>query len=131
MPKEQTYPILIRSRNDRELPPTRGELTRIYWERPERMKNAVRTTGLWLGIMCGSALVPFWHYFLVPSFFITAWVLGFDKWKEITRCGGGTGECPHCHHGFKIGNSSWKIRLTETCESCFQELELNPQTADQ
>jgi hypothetical protein len=131
MPELKTHPVQIRSRNQHELPETVGSLTEIQWNRKDQIKNAIRTFFMWIGIMCGSALVPFWHYLLVPGFFILAWVMAMDKLSEKNRSGGGEGTCPHCAKPFKIGKSAWKSRMTDTCEGCFQELELIPRIADQ
>ncbi len=81
--------------------------------------------------MCGSSLVPFWHYLLVPSFFITAWVMAMDKLNEPARSEGGDGECPQCHQPFKIEKSKWTPRITDTCGKCFNDLEVFIQTANQ
>jgi hypothetical protein len=66
----------------------------------------------------------------VPAFFITAWVLGIEKWSEKSRNDGGEGSCPHCKNPIRIAKSAWKGRLTDTCESCFEDLEISLQTAD-
>jgi hypothetical protein len=127
----KTHSARIFSKNDRGLAYTEGEILEIHWNREERMRNGIRTTLTWLGIMCGSALIPFWHYFLVPGFFVASWVFGFEKWRESNRCAGGTAQCPKCHRSVKISKSAWNQILTETCESCFQDLEIRIQTADQ
>jgi len=130
MASRLNHPVFIHSKDDRSLEPTLGSLIQVEWNREERLKNAIRTTLTWLGIMCGSALIPFWHYFLVPTLFITAWVLGLDKWNESLFCEGGSGICPKCRKPVTLGKSAWKPRLSETCESCFQNLELRVQPQD-
>lgn len=131
MPASTRYTVKISSRNQRDLPSTLGTLDQLNFDRQDRLKNAARTTVMWIAIAFGSALIPFWHYLLVPSFFVTAWVLGLEKMSEKKRNGGGTGECPQCKHSFKIETSKWNDRMTDTCEKCFCDLELIPQTATQ
>jgi hypothetical protein len=131
MPASTPFTVRILSRNQRDLPSTLGTLDQLNFDRQDRLKNAARTTLMWIAIAFGSALVPFWHYFLVPGFFMTAWVLGLEKMSEKSRNGGGTGECPQCKHSFRIEKSKWNDRMTDTCEKCFCELELIPQIANQ
>lgn len=130
MPSSEILDLTLRSRNRHELPSTCGTLTLIHFDKKDRTRNAVRTSLLWLAISFGAVLVPFWHFFLVPAFFITAWVLGIEKWSEKSRNDGGEGSCPHCKNPIRIAKSAWKGRLTDTCESCFEDLEISLQTAD-
>jgi len=129
MPSFHDFQATIRSRNRRELPSTQGTLTRIDFDPKDRSRNAVKTTGILLALAAGAVLIPFWHFILAPAFFILAWVMGMEKFGEKSRRAGGTGECPGCQKEFKIGKSSWKDRMTDTCESCFEELEITPRTA--
>jgi hypothetical protein len=130
MANTREHRVEIRSRNQRELPSTNGFLRTIHWDRKERLRNSMRTTFLMLGLMAGSVLIPFWHFFLVPAFFALAWILGMAKFGEEMRCEGGSGTCPHCGKVFRISRSAWQKQLTDTCESCFQELEIIPRTED-
>lgn len=124
------HPVEIRSRNQKDLPPTEGSLITLHWDRKERLRNSLNTTLLMLGLMAGSVLIPFWHFILVPAFFALAWILGMSRYGEEMRCEGGAGICPHCGKNFGISRSAWKTRITDTCESCFQELEVIPRIAD-
>jgi hypothetical protein len=128
MASTQEHAVEIRLRNQKEIPSTRGILTTLHLDQKERLKNALNTTLLMLALMAGSVLIPFWHFLLVPSFFALAWILGMGRYGERIRCEGGVGKCPHCGNSFKISKSSWKPKLTDTCESCFQELEITPLT---
>jgi hypothetical protein len=125
------FPVEIRSRSQRDLAPTPGTLSRIDFNAKDRGRNSIKTIGLFLAFASGAVLIPFWHFILVPTFFILAWVMGLEKYAEKSINAGGEGTCPHCLKKFKIGRSSWKPMMTDTCESCFQELELRPQTGDQ
>ena len=121
--------VEINSRNDRELAPTEGKITRINWETADRPKNAAKTLGMWLAFCFASIFVPIAHFFLVPTLFITAFVLAIDKSREVKRNDGGTGECPKCHQSFVIEKSKWVDRMTDTCGNCHDDLEINiPQT---
>ncbi|NDF15136.1 hypothetical protein EB061_07415 [bacterium] len=82
MATTREYSVEIRSRNQRGLPPTTGTLITIHWDKQERLRNSFKTTLLMLGLMAGSALIPFWHFFLVPTFFALAWILGMGKYGE-------------------------------------------------
>jgi hypothetical protein len=123
-------PALIHSRNNRDLPATQGSITRVTWDKPEQTKNALRTLGMWLGACFCSVFVPFAHWILVPSLFITAFVMAMDKLGEHMRSEGGSGECPKCHQSFVIEKGKWNTRLTDTCGNCHEDLEINLQIAD-
>lgn len=116
--------VTILSRNNRELAPTKGSLTEVTWDKKDQTKNAVKTLGMWLGFSFAAIFVPIAHYFLVPTLFITAFVLAMDKLSEAKRNEGGAGECPKCHQNFVIEKSKWAERLTDTCGSCHDDVEM-------
>ena len=123
-------PVEIRSRNQRDLPSTQGSLIQVIFDSKDRGRNALKTIGLFLALAAGAVLIPFWHFILAPTFFILAWVMGMEKYSEKSVSAGGEGACPHCLKTLKIGKSAWKEKITDTCEFCFQELEIRPQTED-
>jgi hypothetical protein len=125
------FPVKIRSRNQRDLEPTAGTLNRVEFDAKDRTRNSLKTIGLFLALASGAVLIPFWHFILAPTFFILAWVMGIEKYSEKSINAGGEGTCPLCKKPFKIGKSAWKETMTDTCESCFQELEIRPQTEGQ
>ena len=130
MATRHTITALIHSRNNRDLPATQGSVTQVIWTKPEETRNALRTLGMWLGFCFCSIFIPIAHYILVPSLFITAFVLALDKLSEKKRSEGGTGKCPKCHQDFVIEKSKWNVRLTDTCGACHEDLEINLQTED-
>jgi ssDNA-binding Zn-finger/Zn-ribbon topoisomerase 1 len=124
-----TVSVSIHSRNNRELAQTSGEITRINWDKADRPKNAAKTLIMWLAACFACVFVPIAHFVLVPSLFITAFVLAIDKSREEKRNDGGKGECPKCHQQFVIEKSKWTDRLTDTCGKCHDDLEISiPQT---
>ena len=116
--------LQIQSRDNRERPFTTGTFTAVLWERPERMQNALRTFGMWFAFTFASVFIPMAHWVLVPSLFITSFVLGIDKFNESFRNEGGKGECPKCHQEFRVQPSKWNKRMTDTCAHCHEDLEL-------
>jgi hypothetical protein len=123
-------PVRIQSRNHRELAPSKGTINKITWEKQDRFRNAMKSCGLFLTLSFCSILIPFWHFILVPGFFILAWVMLLEKYNEIARNGGGMGSCPQCGTELKIEKSQWKERLTDTCGKCYQDLEITLQSED-
>jgi hypothetical protein len=121
-------PVLIRSRDRRENESTPGWINRIEYDRKDRMKNAFRNLGIWIALAFGSILIPFWHFFLVPTCLILAYTLTLRKWGETFRNAGGEGTCPDCAAQLRIEPSLWKDRLVETCGKCFHSLEITPRT---
>ena len=121
--------VQIQSRNNRDLASTLGKITRINWEAVDYPKNAAKTFGMWIAFTFAAVFVPIAHFFLVPTLFITSFVLGIEKFRERKRNDGGSGECPKCHQSFVIEKSKWTERLTDTCGNCHDDLEINiPQT---
>ena len=134
MPIFSKVPVTIQSRNNRNLPHTAGEITRIDWEKADRPKNALKFLGRGLAATFAGAMVPLLHWILVPVLFISTFVFAMEKFREKSRSDGGTGECPKCHQTFKIEKSKWQERLTDTCGNCHDDLELHllvsPRTGD-
>ena len=123
-----SIPVLIRSRDRRDNEASTGVIDRVEFDRKERMRNALRSLGLWLALAFGAILIPFWHFFLVPTCLILAYTLTFRKWGETVRNGGGEGTCPDCGAELRIEASLWSDRLVETCGRCFHSLEITPRT---
>jgi hypothetical protein len=117
--------VTIHSRNNRDLPETRGNISRINWDAADRSKNAVKTVGIGLGATFACVFVPILHFVLVPALFIATFVVAIDKSREHQRNAGGVGECPKCHKEFVIEKSAWKERLTDTCGNCHDDIEIN------
>ena len=119
-----SIPVVVHSRNNRELPETHGTITRINWQPTDRTKNAVKTFGMWIAFTFASVFVPIAHFVLVPSLFITSFVLAMDKLREDHRSDGGSGECPKCHKTFTIEKTKWQERYTDNCQFCHDDLEI-------
>ena len=119
-----SIPVSIYSRNNRELKETHGEITRINWDKTDRTKNAIKAFGMWLGLTFACIFVPILHFFLVPTLFITSFVLALEKLREEQRNAGGSGECPSCHKAFRIEKSKWQTRMTDTCDECHDDFEI-------
>jgi hypothetical protein len=121
---QENVPVTIHSRNNRELPSTNGSISKIIYDQKERYSNAIKTFGMWIAFTFASVFVPILHFILVPSLFITSFVLSIDKSREDKRNEGGAGECPTCHQTFTIEKSKWSERLVDTCEKCHDDLEI-------
>ena len=116
--------VIIRSRNNRELPQTHGSVQRIDWETSDHPKNAAKFLGLGLAATFASAMIPLLHWVLVPVLFISTFVFSIEKFREKARNEGGQGECPKCHQNFVIEKSKWQDRITDTCGNCHDDLEV-------
>jgi len=116
--------LSVQSRDNRELPPTQATVTKVEWDKPERMKNALRTLGMMLVFTFVSIFIPILHFILVPALLIGSFVLAMDKMGETSRSEGGSGECPKCHQVFKIQPSKWGTRIVNQCDHCPDELEM-------
>lgn len=118
------YIILVSSRDNRELTPTNATITRIDFDKSERIKNALKTFGFLITMAFISIFVPILHFVLVPAFFLGSFIFAMDKFGEKTRNKGGQGECPKCHQYFKVQPSKWVPRITNNCDHCHEDLEM-------
>ena len=118
------FKLAVQSRDNRELPSTIATITKVEWDKSERTKNALRTFGVMIALTFASIFIPGLHFILVPTLFIASFVLAMDKMGEKYRSEGGAGECPKCHHTFKVQPSKWQPRITNCCDHCPEELEM-------
>ena len=116
--------LAVQSRDNRDLPTTQATITKVEFDKPERTKNALRTFGMMFAATFASVFIPILHFILVPTLFISSFVLAMAKMGEKVRSEGGTGECPKCHQPFKVQPSKWGVRITNCCDSCPEELEM-------
>jgi hypothetical protein len=124
MAKRTLVTITVASRDNRELPLSSAIITRVDWDKQERMKNALKTFGFLFTLSFVSIFIPILHFVLVPSLFIGSFVFAMDKYQEKMRSEGGSGECPKCHQEFKVQPSSWVNRVTNNCDHCHEDLEM-------
>ena len=127
MPSLTEFRVVIKSRNNRDLPETKGVIYQATWSLAERRKNGLRIFGILMMCAFCSILIHFGSIILVPTFLFSSFYFGFEKYNEIETNHGGTGECTKCHQPLVIVKSKMKSRLTDTCGKCFEELELTPE----
>ena len=96
----------------------------MEWDKKERTQNALKAVGMWFGFTCFGVMIPVVHYFLVPTLFITTWVMGLNKLNETVVSEGGEGICPKCGQTFKIEKSKFGARLTDSCGKCHEDVEI-------
>jgi len=116
--------VSVQSRDNRELPSTESKIIKVEWDKPERTRNALRTFGLLITFTFASVFIPILHFVLVPTLFITSFVLAMDKMGEKMRSEGGKGECPKCHKEFNVQPSKWGVKITNNCDHCHEDLEM-------
>ena len=117
-------PVLVTSRNDRELPATSGKIRRAEYDQKDRTTNAVKTFWIFLAATFCAIFIPGLHFILVPSLFVATFVMTMSKYAEKSRNQGGSAECPRCHQTFVIEKSTDRERLTDTCDHCHDDLEI-------
>ena len=130
MADQKSLPLLIYSRDRRELAPKEGVLQQFTWEKPERIRRAARTLGAWIGITFGCALIPFWHFVLVPLSLFLSVMFSMKSFEEVVSTANGSGTCPECESPLVISGGRMKDRYLETCGKCYHELEIRIQNAD-
>ena len=125
MPAFHNTLVTIQSRNNRSLPETSGEISEVSYDKTDRLRNALKTFGLWIAMTFMGIFVPILHFVLVPTLLITSFVLAIEKSREEKRNQGGSGECPKCHQKFEIQKSKWMDRLVDVCDTCHDDLEIH------
>ncbi|MEY4616982.1 MAG: hypothetical protein RJB66_1942 [Pseudomonadota bacterium] len=61
------------------------ESTLIELSQRERLAFALKKWGFWFGLAIGSVFIPVFHFVLVPSFLLVAFIFGFKAFKVTQR----------------------------------------------
>ena len=117
-------PVIIHSRNYRDLNPTDGIADVVEWTQPERFKNALKVYLIMLMVNCIGAAMPPFHLIEAVGLFFLCWYLTLDKYSQVQFIDGGKGICPKCGGEFPFERSKYNTRLTDKCVTCFDDLEI-------
>lgn len=124
MANRYTQSVEIHSRNNRDLPPSKGQIKIVEWSKQERLKNAIKTLGMYFAFTCFSVMIPVLHYVLVPTLFVVMFIMAMDKYTQQKYNEGGEGVCPGCSEKIILEKSKFKERLTDTCGKCHDDVEI-------
>jgi hypothetical protein len=104
---------------------TPAQLKVIEFTKEQRIDRAAKRLGLFWGIGILCILIPFLHFFLVPSFLIVgiyALVTTLEEHKFILSA---DGLCPSCKKNISFRKLKYKLGLKDVCPQCRQDLKIS------
>ena len=100
------------------------EITLIRWERPARMKRALRTLGyFWAGALF-SVILPGLHFILVPGLFLAGPIVAWWLFDQESVVAGGEADCPRCAKRFVIARHKTDASWDELCNHCQTQVKI-------
>lgn len=106
---------------------TRRGSTRVArYDRPARLKKAIRIALIGLGLSFASLFLPLLHWVLVPALFIGSGIAAAWTYRQSGWIMEGRSECPACNAPFVIAQDREHWPLMDRCTHCFQDIRINP-----
>lgn len=108
-------------RTDRD---TAGLIRIESWERPARIKRALKTWGACWGIGLAALPFPILHFIILPIMLITGPFAALYVFTRESIVLGGEGECPECGKAFPIARLSNRFPQSDLCTHCQSSVKL-------
>lgn len=103
---------------------TSGEITLIRWDRPARMKRAIKTLGyFWAGGLF-SIILPGLHFILVPGLLLAGPLAAWWLFDQESVVAGGEATCPRCEARFGIARHKTAAHWDELCNHCQTQVKI-------
>lgn len=105
--------------------PTQGEIHIEHRDDKARLKQALM---FWLGgwaLAAISVFFPLAHFVLVPGFLIGGPVVGYFKYKQVSRITGGKSVCPVCQSELPISAGNLQFPFEELCNQCWKKIKVD------
>lgn len=115
------YRVMLFSPNahmDRDAQPTSGTIRIQHWGRSDRLRRALRASGICSLFAMIAVFIPLLHFVLVPLLILAAPIVGFVLYGQESAVLGGEGKCPACGADFLVAKSANKFPLNDLCTSC-------------
>ena len=104
--------------------PTRGTVRLQHWERPERMRRALKMGGMTWGIALACVLIPLAHFVLVPGFLLAGPIVAYFVFQQTDVVLGGEGTCPRCLKPIQISRTKLQWPISDLCIHCQSTVEI-------
>jgi len=107
----------------------KGNVSVESWEKPERLRRAIKTLGLGWGLAFISIFLPGAHFFLVPGFFVGGPVAAYLVSRQRSVVLGGEGICPNCGAKLIIVRGPVQWPLEDVCTQCQNHVRIEEDTS--
>jgi hypothetical protein len=106
--------------------PTAATVTVRSFEKPERVRRALKGLATFWGAALGSVFIPVAHFLLVPSFALYGAYAFFDRLgaRQVVMAAEGT--CPDCGRVQKLdARGRWQVPTEVACRYCQRALRIS------
>ena len=106
--------------------PTTATLTIQSFDRPERMRRALKGLGKFWAFAVGSVFIPVAHFLLVPAFAVFGAYTFFERLgaRQIVTTAEGT--CPDCGRTQQLETGGrWRLPRDVACRYCQRSLRIS------
>ena len=106
--------------------PTAATVTVRSFDKPERVRRALKGLATFWGAAIGSIFIPVAHFLLVPSFALYGAYTFFDRLNSPQIVTAAEGTCPDCGHAQKLDASGrWQVPTEVACRHCQRALRIS------
>lgn len=99
-----------------------GEVYLRHWERPARMKRALKAWGMCWGGAVVAVLIPGLHFVLVPGLLLAGLIVPVVVFQQESAILGGLSECPKCGKPLPLVGGKDRWPLHDVCSACFESV---------
>lgn len=106
--------------------PTTATVQVRSFDRPERVRRAIKGLATFWGAAIGSVFIPVAHFLLVPSFALYGAFTFFERLGTTQIVTAAEGTCPDCGKTQKLDTSGrWKVPRDVACRYCQRALRIS------
>lgn len=106
--------------------PTTATVTIRSFDKPERMRRALKGLGTFWAAALGSVFIPVAHFLLVPSFSLYGIYTFFERLNADKIVVSAEGTCPDCGKQQKLDVAGrWRVPRNVACRYCQRSLRIS------
>ncbi len=106
--------------------PTTATVTIRLFEKPERVRRALKGLAPFWGAALGSVFIPVAHFLLVPSFALYGAYTFFERLGARQVVTAAEGTCPDCGTPQRLETGGrWQVPRTVACRHCQRALRIS------
>jgi hypothetical protein len=106
--------------------PTAATVTVRLFDKPERVRRALKGLATFWAAAIGSIFIPVAHFVLVPSFALYGAYTFFDRLSAAQVVTAAEGTCPDCGRAQKLETGGrWQVPTEVACRHCQRALRIS------
>ncbi|PYO72323.1 MAG: hypothetical protein DMD64_11515 [Gemmatimonadetes bacterium] len=106
--------------------PSTATVTIRSFDKPERIRRALKGLATFWGAAIGSVFIPVAHFLLVPSFALYGAYTFFERLGAERVVVGAEGTCPDCGKPQKLeAGGRWRVPRNVACRYCQRSLRIS------